>query len=320
MSTMSECITRFKRYLETATNLLPSSRRQYISTVRRFAEDLADPQFEEVTGQDLLDWYGSMSDRGLAQGTFSTRHAAMGAFLSYLEDFQDDSHAKFLLKAMKRIKKPKNIVQKRQAYALSAFDIQMLIDAAGYWPDERAFRDKAIVHTLLATGMRRAEAASWRLDQLTLADRIGTVIGKGQKERTVVWDEACGTDLDLWLKVREYFPQLQGVNTVFLTVYGKAMAPRAIWSVVRGAAKMAAIQTPVWTHILRHTQLTRLLDQGAPLHVVSQIAGHSDPRTTMKYVHTAPTDLKHAYDDAMNSPKRRVRPYQTKEQSHDQVR
>lgn len=290
----------YRRYLETATKLSAGSRREYAKAVAAFVAAVNDPTLSLVTPQTLLDWHSRMTDTGKAPGTFGLRHAALTSFLDYILEFHGDEHAGRLLRALRRLRTPKNTPLKRVPYALGPEDVAALLLGASTPYGTLGVRSRAVVHLLLSTGMRRAEIARLSIDRLDLNQRTATITGKGDKVRAVVFDDACRTDLAAWIRMRAAWPQKDGVHAVFLTATGDAMTPELVYSILKDAAKAAKLKRPIWTHITRHTFVTDMNDRGAPLTAISQLAGHTDPKTTMGYLHTDPSKLKEEYDKAKN--------------------
>jgi site-specific recombinase XerD len=81
-------------------------------------------------------------------------------------------------------------------------------------------RDRALVHFLWATGVRRAEVRGLDLGKLDVDERMAIILGKGNKERTVNFNEPCQQDLIQWLEVRPTWDPPEGVTQVFISARG----------------------------------------------------------------------------------------------------
>lgn len=160
--------------------------------------------------------------------------------------------------------------------------------------DALGLRDKAMLETLYATGLRVSELVGLTLDQLRLDSGLVQIIGKGNKERIV----PLGEEAIYWL--RRYLQQgramLQGaqpVAAVFLTTRGEAMTRQAFWYLIKRYALLAGIPSAhISPHTLRHAFATHLLNHGADLRVVQLLLGHADISTTQIYTHVARERLK----------------------------
>jgi len=157
----------------------------------------------------------------------------------------------------------------------------------------RALRDRAMLETLYATGLRVSELTGLRLMELSLADGLVRVVGKGSKERVVPIGETARAALTHYLKSGR--PALLGARSceaVFATARGAAMSRQMFWKLIRRYAAKAGITAPLSPHGLRHAFATHLLNHGADLRVVQLLLGHADISTTQIYTHVAQQRLK----------------------------
>jgi integrase/recombinase XerD len=155
-------------------------------------------------------------------------------------------------------------------------------------------RDRAMLETLYATGLRVSELAGLTLAQVGLSEGVVRVVGKGSKERLVpLGDEAVA-----WLQryLREARPALAREardQHVFLTGRAAPMTRQGFWALVKRHAVRAGIAPALISpHVLRHAFATHLLNHGADLRVVQLLLGHSDITTTTIYTHVARERLK----------------------------
>lgn len=114
------------------------------------------------------------------------------------------------------------------------------------------------------------------------------VRGKGRKERRVPLQPAARAALDAWLELREH--GLRGVTSgaLFLpiTTSGRVtlrrMTEQAVWNILEERRKMAGV-APFSPHDVRRTFIGDLLDAGADISSVQQLAGHANVQTTARY-------------------------------------
>jgi len=154
-------------------------------------------------------------------------------------------------------------------------------------------RDRAMLETLYATGLRVSELVGLTLSQLGMQQGIVRVVGKGNKERLVpLGEEAIGW-LDRYLQEsRSGLVRARASDALFPTRRGGAMTRQAFWRNLRGYAQAAGITTPLSPHTLRHAFATHLLNHGADLRVVQMLLGHADLSTTQIYTQVARARLK----------------------------
>ena len=155
-------------------------------------------------------------------------------------------------------------------------------------------RDRAMLETLYATGLRVSELTGLKLSQVAYDAGVVRVVGKGSKERLVpMGDEAID-----WVAryLREVRPQLAGGakrDELFLTRRHAPLTRQAFWALVKRYAVRAGIPAASLSpHVLRHAFATHLLNHGADLRVVQLLLGHADITTTTIYTHVARERLK----------------------------
>lgn len=292
-------IEGFRRYMETASDLSEGSRVRYAYEVERFFK-LADKGLDQLRPNDILDWNAMLHEGGAARGTVGQKRAALRRFFRYLEEYLEDEHAGRLLRAMNHLKLPPDLVPRRETYSLTKDQAQRIIAAAAQKPGVGG-RDRALVHFLWRTGARRAEAGRLLLPKLDLEGRLANVLGKGDKWRTVAFDDRCQEDLARWLEIRATWDISPEVQEVFVSAFGGPLNLNTVGTIVRQAAETAAIPGHVWTHIFRHSRATALLDGGMSIAGAAKFLGHKDPATTMGYYHQIPSELRDEYDRATAS-------------------
>jgi len=175
---------------------------------------------------------------------------------------------------------------------LTENDVEALL-AAPNVQTPLGLRDRAMLETLYASGLRVSELVTMSLAQLSHDMGVVRVSGKGNKERLV----PVGEESLSW--VRRYMDQARPVilagrqaDALFVTLRGASMTRQAFWYLIRRYANQAGIRREISPHTLRHAFATHLLNHGADLRVVQMLLGHADISTTQIYTHIARERLK----------------------------
>ncbi len=171
------------------------------------------------------------------------------------------------------------------------------VDALLQAPDEATtlgLRDRAMLETLYATGLRVTELISLNVLDASLTEGVIRVtMGKGGKDRLV----PLGAEAQHWIEryLGQARPELLGArrcDALFVTARAAAMTRQSFWLIVKKHAVTAEVHTPLSPHVLRHAFATHLLNHGADLRVVQMLLGHADISTTQIYTHVARERLK----------------------------
>ena len=156
-------------------------------------------------------------------------------------------------------------------------------------PEYRRLRDDAVLELLYGSGLRVSELCALDVDDLDLARRQITVLGKGNKTRIVPVSMPAVDAVERWLRSgRHHLAQpASPAHAVFLNLAGKRLSPRDARRILDRRAPV-----PTSPHALRHTYATHLLDGGADLRAVQELLGHADLGSTQIYTHVSKDRLR----------------------------
>ena len=152
----------------------------------------------------------------------------------------------------------------------------------------QGLRDRALLETLYATGLRRMEIVGVSIYDADLARGLLWVRhGKGNRERVVPLGERAGAWLAKYLT--EARPELTAVDTeaLFLTDYGEPVSPHYVADKVKRYMGFAGVDKPGSTHLLRHACATHMLEGGADIRFIQEMLGHANLQTTEIYTHVS---------------------------------
>jgi site-specific recombinase XerD len=148
-------------------------------------------------------------------------------------------------------------------------------------------RDRALLHLLLSSGMRREEILT--LNRAQIEDgwaASAVIIGKGSKERTAFWDTETQHALKLYLEARS-----DAYPPAFIRLDNRReapgpdgehwrLSPQTAWLIVTRYSKVTGI--PATPHSFRHAMASAMLNNGAPIALIQDLLGHANVNTTKK--------------------------------------
>ncbi len=157
-------------------------------------------------------------------------------------------------------------------------------------------RDRAMLETLYASGLRVSELVSLTVSQVNLTAGVARVFGKGDKERIVpLGDEAVHWLTEYLADGRRRLLVRKTSDALFPTVRGGPMTRQAFWYNIKRYALTAGVPQNLSPHTLRHAFATHLLNHGADLRTVQVLLGHTSLSTTQIYTHVARERLKNLH-------------------------
>ena len=288
----------FLGYLELERGLSRNTLEAYRSDLQQYGEFLDRHGFDplEVTTVDLMEFVselatGSSERPAAAPATLQRKIACLRSFYRHLrrEQIIDRDPASELRAPRSRARLPK--VLSRDAVA------RLLEPPRGTSP--AALRDRALLETMYACGLRASEAIGLELSELDLEAGILRARGKGSKERIVPIGGKAIDALTVYLEKGR--PQLVGIHPeprVFVNLRGGGLTRQGLYKIVRRHARTAGLEHRMSPHTLRHTFATHLLTGGCDLRSLQEMLGHADIGTTQIYTHLSTERLRDVYFDA----------------------
>ncbi len=181
--------------------------------------------------------------------------------------------------------------------AMSFADVEALLAApADKTPED--VRDRAMLETLYAAGLRASEIVTLKPSDVDFQVGYIKAFGKGSKGRAV----PLGEDALDWLRryIEEARPAILKGRTshaLFVTRRGGPMTRQGFWKLIKKYARAAGIKREITPHMLRHSFATHLLENGADLRSVQMMLGHADIATTQIYTHVEAARLKKLHSE-----------------------
>ena len=289
---MQSAIPAFLRYLERERNASPHTVRAYADDLAQLAEYLRAelgraPRPEDVDHLLVRGFLGELHRRGLAKASSARKLAGLRSFFRYLcrEGRLEASPARLLLTPRR---------EKRIPAVLDLEQVERLLDLPG--EGLAAARGRAILELLYATGVRCAELVALDLPELDLESRTVRVLGKGRKERIVLFGSRAREALRRWLEARAALAPR--TEALFLNARGGRLSDRSVRALVARRVKQTALSQKCSPHTLRHSFATHLLTRGADLRSIQELLGHASLSTTQRYTHVDTRHILEVYKKA----------------------
>ncbi len=238
-----------------------------VSSARQITEDLVSRYVKSLHGAGL-------SSRSIARAVSAIR--GFHRFLVGEEESPDDP--------------TENIESQKRTKSLPEVLTIPEVDRVLEQPDTkqpRGIRDRAILETLYATGVRVSELINLKQSNLMFESELIRVFGKGSKERLVPIGKSARRWIGRYQKECRvlYAKSGKSLDHLFLNVRGTRITRQAVWDIIRKYAKAAGVRKEVHPHTFRHSFATHLLEGGADLRAVQEMLGHADISTTQIYTH-----------------------------------
>lgn len=273
-------INDFLSYIGAEKGLSINTIEAYDKDIRRFCGTAKS----EVVEEDIVSHLALLKKEGFASSSIYRNLMALRVFFRFLrrEGYLEKDPTELL-------DSPK--MWQLIPEVLSGEEIKALLMAPSH-EDEEGMRDKAILETFYATGIRVSELCA--LNVHDVGENTVRVIGKGGKERIVPIGEEALSAIDAYLA--KWRNDKGEKRPLFLSKRGKRMNRTKVWERVKFYAKQAHIEKEISPHTLRHSFATHLLDHGADLRVIQEMLGHADIGTTERYTHLSKKRLFEAFD------------------------
>ncbi|MBL7197852.1 MAG: site-specific tyrosine recombinase XerD [Candidatus Omnitrophica bacterium] len=278
---MRDLIDIFLNYLSVERGLAENTTSSYrgdLLRYDRFLRSINITDVNKIDKEDIRSYLAYQKEKDLSSSTISRSLVAIRLF------------HRFLLREKLSLKDPTEVIDSPKIWkkipdALSFKEIEKLLSS----PDmkkKKGIRDKAILETMYAAGLRVSELTNLKVEDVNLDAGFIRCLGKGRKERVVPLGRIAAVHIKKYLeKSRQKFLKKKMSKILFLNHSGSRISRIYIWKLIKAYAKQARIKSPIKPHILRHSFATHLLERGADLRSVQEMLGHANISTTQIYTH-----------------------------------
>lgn len=288
-----ELLREFLNYLRVIRGMAHNTVQSYRYDLTHFSGYLAKEQvsFEEVSQANILDYFGTLREKGDTARTTSRHLAAIRCFYRYLLQ----EHV-IQVDPTSNLESPRLEKHLPRILSIKEVDLLLALPKSG---TIAGLRDRAMLELMYATGMRVSEVIGLNTEHLNLERGFVRCLGKGSKERIIpVGEIAVQCNREYlnrgWVKLRKNTWE----KAIYLNMHGKRLTRQGFWKILKEYAKRGGIQKEIAPHVLRHSFATHLLENGADLRVVQELLGHADVTTTQIYTHLSQRKLREVYERA----------------------
>ena len=284
-------VTDYLDHLQAERGLSPNTISAYRSDLQKLLAWAAgrEQAIEVIKPRDLASFLAHLKASGLsARSSGRAIHAIRGffRFLVREERLADDP--------MENIRSPRPF--KPLPRFLNRTQVEALLEA----PDlstPLGLRDKAILETMYASGLRASEVTQLKTENIDPDVGLLRIFGKGRKERLVpIGSSARAAILRYEREGRPGLLKAKRTRELFLNHAGGGLSRMGLWLIVRRHALTVGVARILTPHVLRHSFATHLLENGADLRALQAMLGHADISTTEIYTHVTRERLRQVFD------------------------
>ena len=290
------CRDAFLHHMETIKGASAHTVKAYAEDLSQFVEFAATQGVTDVHAADpalLRSFLVHLQALGLARASRARKTATLRSFFSYLARQSLLPRSPAL--GLRSVK-----TERRLPKYLRADEMEALLAA----PDAATplgLRDRALLETLYASGMRAGELVTLRVADVDYDEGVIRVIGKGDKERVTLLGRQAVFALQRY--VRKGRPELllrasEDTDALFVNRYGGRLSDRGVRKLFDRYCGVASTHLKITPHVLRHTFATHLLSNGADLRLIQELLGHASVATTQMYTHVSTERLQEVYAQA----------------------
>ncbi len=288
---MNKQIDDFIDYLEYERNYSNNTIIAYRNNIIQLIEYLNDNKIDDIKKVDydiIRNYLSYLYNKKYEAKSISRMISSMRRFFKYLKSNSIISNNPMLL-----ISNPK--VEKKLPKYLTINEIEKLLNTPDM-SDSVGIRDAFILELLYVSGIRVSELVNIKINDITPTEKKIKILGKGNKERYVLYGSRCMNLLNKYMSIRENFLKYPN-EYLILSKTGRKLNTREVRNIINRIKSKAGIDISISPHTFRHTFATHMLNEGADLRAVQELLGHENLSTTTIYTHLTNEKLRRTYLD-----------------------
>lgn len=285
---MIKLLGQYRTYLN-KSNLHKNTVSAYVLDAERFVNYLYEKRIKNLKKADkkiVANFVKLLEKEGKSQSTIARNIASIRYFYEFLltNDVVKENSAL-------KVKPPK--IEKKLPAILSADEVTRFLEQPSGL-DPKSIRDKAMLEVLYATGIRATELIELNVNDVN--SNIGYIrCKKNGEERIIPLGKPSMVALDNYIATIRKTIAKDGEQALFVNMNGNRMTRQGFWKIVKFYAECAEIEKEITPHTLRHSFAVHLLENGADIHSIQTMMGHSDISSTQIYTKVINKRIKDIY-------------------------
>lgn len=285
------------KYIDKYLEYLKVERKYSNKTILSYKDDLIE--YNEFLGNNFTNilnidmnivnnYMKYLYDRKITKSSISRKLSSIRGLYNYLvrEDIIKENHFNKIQNPKRELYLPKFLKDEELDKIFSACNSNN--------PTEE--RDTLIIELLYATGVRVSELVNIKIKDINREEKLIKVLGKGNKERMVIYNNHTKKALDTYLKDGYNYFDKKSSEYLILNKNGNKLSERYIREIINKKVSQASLDIKISPHTLRHTFATDILENGADLMTVKELLGHESLNTTSIYTHITNEQIKKTYN------------------------
>jgi integrase/recombinase XerD len=286
-------IKEYEGYLRDVKQVSKNTLSSYMRDLRQFeqywSQSIGTP-FCKAAHRDLDVYIQWLREEGKSAATVSRCIASLRSFYQFLVE-----RGNATLNPATNLVPDKAV--KKLPQILTSLEVELLLEQP-ICTDQKGCRDKAMLETLYATGIRVSELISLNETDINLT--MGILHCKNwSKERMIPLYPAAVASLEEYVtRVRPHMLSNRAGSALFVNMGGERMSRQGFWKIIKYYQEKAKISKDITPHTLRHSFAAHLLENGADLRSIQEMLGHADISSTQVYAQLVKKQLKDIYHKA----------------------
>ncbi len=287
---MANIISRYESYLVHIKHASDNTVSSYMRDIRQYASYLMTLGVEvlDATQKTVSQYMQWLREQGKSPATISRSLASLKSmYIFAMNEDEIDNNPVYNITVEKTEKKLPQI--------LTGKEVELLL-AQPRTSDMKGCRDKAMLEVLYATGIRVSELIGLNIEDVSTAGGFIRCEGSGKVRIIPLYPEALQILGDYIENVRPKMIAVPTERSLFVNVSGERMSRQGFWKIIKYYQEKAQIDKDITPHTLRHSFAAHLLENGADLHAIQEMLGHSDISSTQVYAQLIKQNLKAVYN------------------------